>query len=206
MKEVSMRSRMITVVASLLMAVPPSVSAQVPEGPIRLRAFVVNMTNVGTGSNNVFEITVDKYSTAEERKDLIDTMTSGGQNALLKKMQKIPIKGRIRIPGWTGPDPNNYRLGWDLRYVWRAPLEEGGTRLVLGTDRPMSMAEIRNQPRTVDYPFTFIEIHLPKEGKGEGRATGATQVIFDKKKNMIELERYSAGNVLVNEVTVEAKK
>ena len=46
---------------------------------------------------------------------------------------------------------------------------------------------------------------MPKEGKGEGRATGATQVIFDKKKNMIELERYSAGNVLLNEVTAEKK-
>jgi len=189
----------------LMVALSPVLNGQVPEGPIRMRAFVVNMTNIGTGSNNVVEITVDNYSTAAERKDLIDTMTTGGQNALLKKMEKLPIKGRIRIPGWVGPDPNNYRLGWDLRYVWRAPLEEGGTRLVLGTDRPMSMTEIRNQPRTVDYPFTFIEIHFPKEGKGEGRATGATKVIFDKKKNMIELERFSAGTVLVNEVTVEKK-
>jgi len=195
----------IAAVAAVLVVVSPPVNGQVPEGAIRLRAFVVNMTNVRTGSNNIFEITVDKYSTAEERKDLIDTMAASGQDALLKKMQKIPIKGRIRIPGWVGPDPNNYRLGWDLRYAWRAPLEDGGTRLVLGTDRLMSMAEIRNQPRTVDYPFTFIEIHLPKEGKGEGRATGATKVIFDKKKNMIELERYSAGTVLLNEVTVEKK-
>jgi hypothetical protein len=199
------RSTMIGLAAMVMVALAPTVSGQVPEGPVRMRAFVVNMTNVRTGSNNVFEITLDQYSTAAERQDLIDTMTSGGQNALLKKMQKIPIKGRIRIPGWVGPDPNNYRLGWDLRYAWRAPLEEGGTRFVLGTDRPMSMAEIRNQPRSVDYPFTFIEIHMPKEGKGEGRATGATQVIFDTKKNMIELERYSAGTVLLNEVTAEKK-
>jgi hypothetical protein len=199
------RSTMIGLAAMVMVALAPTVSGQVPEGPVRMRAFVVNMTNVRTGSNNVFEITLDQYSTAAERQDLIDTMTSGGQNALLKKMQKIPIKGRIRIPGWVGPDPNNYRLGWALRYAWRAPLEEGGTRFVLGTERPMSLAEIRNQPRSVDYPFTFIEIHMPKEGKGEGRATGATQVIFDKKKNMIELERYSAGTVLLNEVTAEKK-
>ena len=199
------RSTMTALAAMAMVALPPTVSGQVPEGPIRLRAFVVNMTNVRTGSNNVFEITLDKYSTAEERQDLIDTMASGGQNALLKKMERLPIKGRIRIPGWVGPDPMNYRLGWDLRYAARTPMEDGGTRLVLGTDRPMSMTEIRNQPRTVDYPFTFIQIHLPKEGKGEGRATGATKVIFDKNKNMIELERYSAGTVLLNEVTVEKK-
>jgi hypothetical protein len=205
MKNARIRTTMTLLAVALAIGVPVMVRGQVPEGSIRMRAFVVNMTNVGTGSNNVFEILLDQYSTAAERKDLIDTMASGGQNALLKKMQKLPIKGRIRIPGWVGPDPNNYRLGWDLRYAWRAPMEDGGTRLVLGTDRPMSMAEIRNQPRTVDYPFTFIEIHMPKEGKGEGRATGATQVTFDKKKNMIELERYSAGNVLLNEVTAEKK-
>jgi len=199
------RPAMIALALSLAIGAPMVVRGQVPEGGLRMRAFVVNMTNVRTGSNNVFEITLDQYSTAAERKDLIDTMASGGQNALLKKMQNLPIKGRIRIPGWVGPDPNNYRLGWDLRYALREPMADGGTRFVLGTDRPMSMAEIRNQPRTVDYPFTFIEIHMPKEGKGEGRATGATQVIFDKKKNMIELERYSAGNVLLNEVTDEKK-
>jgi hypothetical protein len=205
MKGARIRSAIVVTATAWCLLSGPSVNGQTPQGPIKMRAFVVNMTNVGTGSNNIFEITVDKYSTAEERKDLIDTMTKGGQNALLKKMEKIPIKGRMRIPGWVGPDPNNYRLGWDLRYAWQEPLPEGGTRLVLGTDRPMSMAEIRNQPITTDYPFTFLEIHLPKDGKGEGRATGATKVMFNKKKNMIELERYSAGNVLINEVTVEKK-
>ena len=67
MSEVSMRSRMIALAAALVIALPPVVSGKVPEGAIRLRAFVVNMTNVRTGSNNVFEITIDKYSTAEER-------------------------------------------------------------------------------------------------------------------------------------------
>jgi len=205
MKGARIRSAIVVTAAALCVMTGPPANGQTPQGPIKMRAFVVNMTNVRTGSNNIFEITVDKYSTAEERKDLIDTMTKGGQNALLKKMSKIPIKGRMRIPGWVGADPNNYRLGWDLRYAWQEPLPEGGTRLVLGTDRPMSMAEIRNQPITTDYPFTFLEIHLPKEGKGEGRATGATKVIFNKKKNMIELERYSAGTVLLNEVTVEPK-
>src|SRR4051812_49182824 len=104
------RSTVIAATAMLMVALSPVLNGQVPEGPIRMRAFVVNMTNIGTGSNNVVEITVDNYSTAAERKDLIDTMTTGGQNALLKKMEKLPIKGRIRIPGWVGPDPNNYRL------------------------------------------------------------------------------------------------
>jgi hypothetical protein len=67
----------------------------------------------------------------------------------------------------------------------------------------MSFWEVRNQPRTVDYPFLLIEIRIPREGKGEGRAFGGTQIKFDKKQNQIVLEQYSAGAVRLNEVTIE---
>ena len=186
------------------LAVLQPAGAQVPQAPLRMRAFAVNMTNVATGANNILEITIDRWSTAAERQQLIAAMVDKGQDALLKKLQDVPIKGRIRIPGWMGPDPNNYRLGWNLRYTWHEPLPDG-ERMVIATDRYMSMWELRNQPRTVDYPFTIMEIRFPKEGKGEGRMVAATQISFDQKKNLIELEQYSAGQVRLNEITVEKK-
>ena len=132
-------------------------------------------------------------------------MIDKGQDALLKALQKEPSRGRISFPGWQGPDPQNYRLGWDLRYVAHTQLPDGGDRLVIATDRQMSMWEVQNQPRTVDYPFTLFEIHIPKEGKGEGRGFGATQIKFDKKKNQIELEQWSAGDLRLNEITIDKK-
>ena len=180
-------------------------TGQIPQVPLRMRAFAVNMTNIATGANNILEITIDRWSTTAERQQLITTMVEKGQDALLSRLQKVPVKGRVRIPGWMGPDPNNYRLGWDLRYTWHEPLSDGGERFVIATDRYMSMWEVRNQPRTVDYPFTLMEIRFPKEGKGEGRMAVATQFTFDKKKNMIELEQFSAGTVRLNEITIEKK-
>jgi hypothetical protein len=182
-----------------------SASAQVPPVPIRMRAFAVNMTNVATGANGILEIIVDRWSTQAERQQLITTMLEKGQDKLLDALQKVPVKGRIRLPNWQGPDPNNYRLGWDLRYTWHETLPDGGERMMIATDRYMSFWELRNQPRTVDYPFTFIEIRFPKEGKGEGRLALANQISFNKKKNVIELEQYSAGDVRLNEITVEKK-
>jgi hypothetical protein len=203
----SVRLRVLAALAAgfVLSGLLRSVNAQAPELPVRMNAFLVNMTNVATGANAIVEITVDRLSTAEERKSFIETMQTKGQDGLLKAFQKASVKGRIRIPGWNGPDPNNIRLGWDLRYATREPLPEGGQRFVLATDRYMSMLEIRNQPRTVDYPFTILEIRFPREGKGTGAASVYTQVLFDKKKNLIELERYSAGTTHLNEVTLEKK-
>jgi hypothetical protein len=182
-----------------------SASAQVPPLPIRMRAFAVNMTNVATGANGILEIIVDSWSTAAERERLLTTIVEKGQDKLVDELQKVPVKGRIRVPNWQGPDPNNYRLGWDLRYTWHEKLPDGGERIVIATDRYMSFWELRNQPRTVDYPFTLLQIHFPKEGKGEGRMALANQIKFDKKKNVMELEQYSAGDIRLNEITVEKK-
>jgi hypothetical protein len=203
-----MRGRLLLAGALIVAAAAAAiqtVTAQIPQAPIRLRAFAVNMTNVAPGLNNVFEITIDNWSTAEQRQRLITTMVDKGHDALVEEMRKAPVNGRIRIPSWSGPDPQNYRLGWDLHYTWHEALADGGERIVIGTDRLMSMWELTNRPRSYDYPLMFMEIHMPKEGKGEGRMAVATQVTFDKKTNTIGLEQYSAGAVRLNEITVEKK-
>jgi hypothetical protein len=205
-----MRGRLVTSIAAALLVSVTLIrlSAQMPPPPFIMTAFVVNMTNVSIprGNAGTLQIRINSFSPDGTRQRLIQTMVEKGQNALLKALQKEPSRGRISFPAWQGPDPQNYRLGWDLRYVAHTQLPDGGDRLVIATDRQMSMWEVQNQPRTVDYPFTLFEIHIPKEGKGEGRGFGATQIKFDKKKNQIELEQYSAGDLRLNEITIEAKK
>jgi hypothetical protein len=204
MTRIRVRLFVVVSVVSLWAVFFEQASAQVPPLPIRIRAFAVNMTNVATGANGILEILIDQWSTAAERERLIGLFPQG-QDKLLDQLQKVPVKGRIRLPNWQGPDPNNYRLGWDLRYTWHEKLPDGGERIMIATDRYMSFWELRNQPRTVDYPFTFLEIRFPKEGKGEGRMALANQIRLDKKKNVIELEQYSAGDIRLNEVTVEKR-
>ena len=135
--------------------------------------------------------------------ELLKTVPKG-QDDLVRALQKVPVKGRINIPGWQGRDPQNYRLGWDLRYAWHEPLEDGGERIVLATDRQMSFREITNNPRTTDYPFLLIQIHV-KGDKGEGKMASFTQIRYDKKKNVMEIENYGTEPVRLNNITVEKK-
>jgi hypothetical protein len=171
--------------------------------PLRLMAFAVNMSNIGTGAAGMVEIRITKWSTPAERQKVITTMVEQGQDKLLSLLQDLPSKGRLRFPNYMGPDPNNLRLGWDIRYAWTTPDPEGGHRIVVALDRYMSFLEIRNQPRTVDYPFTLIEVHLNKDGEGQGKMAYATKVTFDTKKNTVELENFSSEPVRLNEVKLE---
>ena len=171
--------------------------------PLRLSAFAVNMSTVATGTTAVLDIRIKRWSTADEREKLVTTAVEKGPDALLRALQKMPDHGRISIPGWTGPDPHNARLGWELHYAYNTPGEDGGQRIGIATDRYIGFWEARNQPRTIDYPFTLIEIRLGKDGKGVGKMAVATKIEFDKKKKQMVLENYASEPVRLNEVKVE---
>jgi len=192
---------------TLLLSAAP-LAQMTPSGitlPIRLRAFAVNMSNIGGRGpgSAIVEVRITQWSPAADRRMLIDTMLAKGQDALVRALEKLPAKGRMRFPNLQGPDPNNLRLGWDLRYTAQTPLPDGGARIVIALGRYMSFGELTNQPRTVDYPFTLFEIRLGKDGKGEGKMAYATKIAFDKKNNNIELENYSSEPVRLTSITSE---
>ena len=74
---------------------------------------------------------------------------------------------------------------------------------MIATDRYIGMWEAREQPRTIDYPFTLIEIRLDAEGKGVGKMAVATKIEFDKNKKQMVLENYSSEPVRLNEVKIQ---
>jgi hypothetical protein len=188
-----------------LLSAPRTMSAQTNGEKLEISAFAVNMSNIATGANAMVQITVNGWSTAEERTLLITTVLEKGSDALLRALQKAPVKGRFRIPTARPPDPHHLSLGLDLRYAWQAPLPEGGRRIVLATDRYIGFQEARNQPRSTDYPITIMEIRVDKDGKGVGKMAVATKISFDKKKNQIELENYATEPVRLNNVEIKVK-
>jgi hypothetical protein len=171
--------------------------------PLRLSAWAVSMSNVATGRNAVLDIRITRWTTEAERAKLLATVVEDNPDTLMRALLKLPDSGRMRIPGHQGPDPMKVVLGWTLHYAWHAPLPEGGDRIVLATDRYITFAEARNQPRISDYPFTLVEIRLDKNGEGVGKASVATKISFDKKKNIMELENYSSEPVRLQQVKIE---
>jgi hypothetical protein len=185
-----------SLVACVILALE-SISAQLPPLPIRITSWAVNMSNIGTGANAIVDITIDRWSTEEERKGLMTTFFEKGPEKLLDAVQDTKPVGRIRFPN---------TLGYDLRFARHFPLEDGGERYVIMTDRRIGFAEARNQPRTIDYPFTLIEIRVGKDGKGEGKMSVATKISYSKKHDTVELENYSSEPVRLTNVKVEKKQ
>ena len=156
----------------------------------RFTAFAINM-NSGPRAGMV-DIVLERLTTDEERAGLIAAFVEGGQDALLKALQKVrPRVGFIRTPN---------SLGYDLQYAYRFLNSDGTSRIVIGTDRPINFWEASRQPRTIDYPFTIIEMRLDSKGEGEGRMVAGTKISRSKDGKTIELENYGISPVALNNI------
>lgn len=163
-----------------------------PAFPINFTAFAVNL-NQGPSAGTV-QIRLDRLSTAEERETLIAAFKEGGQNALLRALQRVnPRVGFIRTPN---------SLGWDLRFAWRELNSDGTSRVVIATDRRVDFLEARNRPRVNDFPFTLVEMRLDKAGNGEGRMAVAARISTARDGETIEIENYAISPVALNNITI----
>jgi len=186
----------LAIVAGFLFAGPAQAQekekAEKPK-PYRFTAFAINM---GSGPKAfTVDIVLERLSTDEEREGLIAAFVEGGQDKLLPALQKIrPRVGFIRTPN---------SLGWDLQYAWRFVNSDGTSRLVIATDRRINFWEARNQPRSIDYPFTIIEMRLDTKGEGEGRLAAGTKISKSRDGKTIELENYGISPVALNNIKLQ---
>ena len=148
-----------------------------------------------SGKAGPVEFVVNRYSSDAERDDLLKTLQDKGPEKLLDALQKLPRIGYFRTPN---------SIGYDLKYARKMPLDEGGEQIILATDRYITFWEAANRPRTIDYPFTLIEMRIGRDGEGEGKMSLFTKIMYDKKKNQIVLENYASQPVLLTKVRRES--
>jgi hypothetical protein len=192
-------SRTSTVVSLALgaaLAIPAAVpGADKPEA-LRLRAFAVDVNN-GTRTRSI-DIVIERWSTPEELKSFQAASTEGGDDALLKALQKAkPRCGYVRT---------ETSIPWDLYLASETPLPGGGRKIVVATDRPVGYWEAFNASRRDEYKFSLAEVRIGADGKGEGKAIPYAQLSYDKDTNTFEVENYQQLPVRLTQVEVVGPK
>ena len=187
--------RRLTVLSALLALVCSLAVAQTNGQPERFTANAVSLSpEYGTGQR-VVEITIDRWSPNAERERLVASLQQKGPDELLKQLQKTRAVGRIRTPD---------SLGYDLHYAQQMPSEDGGRTIVIATDRPIGFWEATNQPRSIQYPFTVIQMKLDRDGHGSGTMSYATRIVAHE-NNVIELENFASQPIMLNNIKAESK-
>ena len=144
-------------------------------------------------ASGIVQIDITRWSTAAERTSLLAVLKKDGAEKLLDALQDTRPVGIIKTPD---------SLGYDLHYANQTPRPDGGRRIVIATDRPIGFWEASHRPRTIDYPFTVIQMEIDKDGKGKGTLSYATKII--PAGDTIVLENFGIQPVMLTEIKSES--
>jgi hypothetical protein len=95
-------------------------------------------------------------------------------------------------------------VGYDLRYARHT----GGSldQITLITDRPIGFAEATYQPRSIDYPFTIINMRINSLGKGDGKLLIGAKIQMDRDTRTIVLEDFNSRPVQLTSVKRDTRR
>jgi hypothetical protein len=169
-------------------------SAGIAQSNAQPEKFSASYVDINTGRSGPLQISVTRWSTAAERATLQQTLFKKGQDALLETLRDMRSVGRISTPG---------NIGWDLRYAEQRSLPDGGREIILATDRPMSISEIMNKPRSSEYPFTWLQFRVKPDGTGQGKVAVAARITGEEADDLIEVEDFAIQPVRLENIRSE---
>jgi hypothetical protein len=161
-------------VAAAMVFAAPVLAQNVTE---KFTGFAINMN--GAANTATIDFTITRWSTDAERNTLLKLIPEEHKSAqkLVDALQDMKSVGSIRTP---------QTLAWDLRYARQFKLPEGGRRIVLVTDRPIGFREAANSTRSMDYPFSILEIRLNANDEGEGKIFSGSKIYVEDGELVVE--------------------
>ena len=185
-------TRLLSLLIVVLLAGLVALHSQTLGQKERFTAVAIVNNNLGSGAG-VVQIDITRWSAQSERTELLNVLKKSGAEKLLDALQDMRPVGTIKTPD---------SLGYDLRYANQTSLPEGGRRIVLATDRPIGFWEATHRPRTIDYPFTVIQMEIDRNGEGKGTLSYATKII--PQGDTIVLENFATQPVMLTQIKSEA--
>ncbi len=168
----------------LAAALASSTVARAQEKQTPIETFTCFGAQMERGRSGTIEFTIYRWSSDAEREKLLTTLQEFGRDRLIDELMKIrPVVGYMRTPN---------SIGYDLYYARNNLLPDGSRQVVMATNRRVAIGEAATSQRSMQYQLTVIELHVDKDGKGEGKMVPAAKISWDTKKKAIEIENYRA--------------
>ena len=132
------------------------------------------------GVSRPFTLEINSYTSKAESSRAVAVLAEGGQDRLLKELKGKRL-GYFSLGG---------QLGRDLNFVQETRAADGRRRITILFARWMNLYELRTGARSEDYPFSYLELFIEANGKGEGTFIPAARVYFDKKNGNLDVENF----------------
>src|SRR5271170_654005 len=153
--------------------------------PVFSQVETLDATAMGTstqmGKNFSVKVTIQQYSTPEDRQALIDAFTDGKMSGLDRVLAKMKPVGRISLPG---------TVGYDIAYAIKIDTPTG-RKVRFITNRKIAFGEAYNSTRSKEYNLTAGEFDINDQDKSKstGVLLPAAQLIVNEDGDL-QMELY----------------
>jgi hypothetical protein len=194
-----LEEKMVSIICAVLMllnlqAKPPAPSKPALE-PFKIaQTFTATTVNLAPGGAEAVSISIARWSTDAERDGLAGALTAKAEAGFQIALAYSDTLGYI----WTSEI-----LGYPIRYAHRMTMPDGSERILVATDRRLgawSTSWRAAAPGAPDYPFTLIELRIPRRGPAEGKMSLASKIVVEPTGKVIAIENYAAAPVLLKDV------
>jgi len=166
---------------SVLVLVAAGVAEAKKDYLARFSGKAMSLAAAGMGSTTV-EIGITRWTTDQERQQLLDILTKDGSKGLSKALEDQAEHGYIRTNN-TGTRT--------LRYA-RESMVEGRRRIVVATDRLMTAYETMNPTRSEEYTMSVAVLSLDSDNTGDGQIFPAMELTVDELTKTLEAKNFTA--------------
>lgn len=138
-------------------------------------------TSTQMGKQFNVKVTIQQYSTPEDRQTLIDAFQSGQMTGLDKALSKMKSVGRISLPG---------TVGYDISYAIKIDTPTG-RKVRFITNRRIAFGEAYNNTRSKAYSLSAGEFDINDQDKSKstGVLLPAAQLIINE-DGELQMELY----------------
>jgi hypothetical protein len=131
------------------------------------------------GVTRSFTLTLNGRTADRAAERAVAILAEGGQDRLLSEIRDNNL-GRFSIAG---------QVGRQVNFVVEEKLSDGGRKITILFERWLNLYEVRYGSRSTDYPLSYVELIIDRNGHGQGTFIPAARVRFNK-KNEVEVENF----------------
>lgn len=180
------------VIAVLVLAlgVLPAVAK---DKPTIIESYQANAIVQTAGSGSMATINIYRWSSDAERDEILGVIKSAtaGDREVAKALRGQEKAGYAFMSG---------RQGYALRYAREFKTEDGGRKIILATDRPVTFQEAYQDTMAGDFDVSVVILTLDANGKGDGILSYGTELKWDDKTDMISPTNVSSQPIKLTNV------
>lgn len=158
--------------------------------PERYRANVMVTAGAAAGGSTMLDITIKAWTTEEERQQILSEIIDS--TSLQKRNRNRAVARALRGASSVGFVAPRASTSWPLHYAKEFKLADGGRRVLLATDRPVTFVEAYGNLQAGDFDVTILELSFDKDGKGEGILSLGTEVRWNEQTEKLEITNFSS--------------